>query len=127
MDGPSTFVELGKKLGAKPLVYSLLWIFMGLATLLFSTNRQWSSSKLVSEAVEHWEQQLPKILEQANAWKQQQELVEPADKESFQSDWDEVAWDPSGCRIQWKGNDLTSRDDKVLQSLKEDGWVKVLS
>ena len=127
MAGPTTFVEFGKKLGSKPLVYWLLWIFMGLATLLSSTNRQWSSSKLVSEAVGHWEQQLPMILEEANAWKQKQELVEPADKESLQSDWDEVAWDRSGCRIQWKGNDLTSRDDKVLQNLKEDGWVKVLS
>ncbi|MFM7587711.1 MAG: hypothetical protein ACKO55_01225, partial [Bacteroidota bacterium] len=90
-------------------------------------NRQWSSTKLVSEAVGHWEQQLPMILEEANAWKQEQELVEPADKRSLQSDWDEVAWDRSGCRIQWKGNDLTSRDDKLLQNLKEDGWVKVLS
>ncbi|NBV05510.1 MAG: hypothetical protein EBS08_07610, partial [Cytophagia bacterium] len=109
------------------MIYWLLWIFMGLAALWSSNNRQWSSSKLVSEAVGHWEQRLPLILEEAKAWKQQQELVEPADKESLQSGWDEVAWDPGGCRIQWKGNDLTSRDDKVLQNLKEDGWVKVLS
>ena len=106
MAGPTTFVEFGKKLGSKPLVYWLLWIFMGLATLLSSTNRQWSSSKLVSEAVGHWEQQLPMILEEANAWKQKQELVEPADKESLQSDW--MKWHGIVAVVESSGKGMTS-------------------
>ncbi len=127
MVGPSTFTVMGQKLGAKPLVYWLLWGIVGLALLWSYANRQWSSSKLVSEAVQHWEQEIPLILEQVKEWKQNQKTLDNGDEGHVQDDWDEVSWDSSLCRTHWKGNDLTSRDDKVLQNLKEDGWVNVLS
>lgn len=119
MAWPSSFDFVWKKLIAKPLVYWLLWCFLGLAVLWSYQSQQWSSSKLVSEAVRYWEQQLPVIFEQMEDWKQNPDAVQGA--------WDEVSWDQDGCRTYWKGNDLSSRDDKVFQNLKEDAWVKVLS
>lgn len=108
-----------KKLTAKPRVIWMLWILVGIAVLWAKQSQYWSSTQLVSEAVRHWEGQLPMLIEQMEEWKQNPKAV--------RGSWDEVFWDKDGCRVYWKGNDLSSSDDKILQNLKEDAWVPIRS